>query len=32
MFNYLYNLLIKFFCRNEEETAPYTGFVNVIYT
>ena len=30
MFNYLYNILIKFFCRNEEET-PYTGFVDVIY-
>lgn len=31
MFNYLYNILIKFFCRNEEKQ-PYTGFVDVIYT
>ena len=31
MFNYLYNLLIQFFCRNEEEN-PYRGQVDVIYT
>lgn len=31
MFNYLYNLLLRFFCRNEEDN-PYKGHINVIYT
>ena len=30
MFNYLYNLLIQFFCREEEN--PYRGQIDVIYT